>query len=155
MVRARQAFVRKLAAGTAGLADCSTGKATATVTATQGEPLPAPALTDGVTGPGATAVIPDGQAAVLDLGAARALRAIAFSRDRTALRVDSPVAGYALEVSVDGRDWQMVRDSAKSGAPAPGEFLAFPVVKARFVRLRVWGAYSGPVQLDEVTVSGE
>ena len=49
----------------------------------------------------------------------------------------------------------MVKDSQKSGTPATGHVEKFAPVEGRQLRLRLWGQYSGPVLLDEVTVYGK
>lgn len=143
MQRTIQAFAKKLGETTKGLRDLSTGAATAT---------PGAQLVDGKFA--GSAEIPNQGYASVDLGAAKTISALAFSRDRTALFVDSPVQGYTVEVSTDGQQWQMILDRQKNSAPPAGEIVTFPPVNARFVRLRVWGAYGGPVQLDELTVYG-
>jgi hypothetical protein len=143
MLRTVQAFAQKLGETTKGLADLSTGVATAT---------PGPGLVDGKFA--AAVEIPNQGYATVDLGAAKAVTAVAFSRDRTALFVDSPVQGYTLEVSADGQQWQTVLDRQRNSAPPAGEVVAFPAVNARYLRLRVWGDYGGPVELDELTVYG-
>ena len=143
MLRTVQAFAQKQSEVTKGLTDLTTGLATAT---------PGAPLVDGKFGEAAT--IPNEGYATLDLGAPKTISAVAFSRDRTALFVDSPVVGYTIEVSADGQQWQLVLDRQKNSAPPAGEVVSFPPTNARHLRLRVWGAYGRSVELDELTVYG-
>ncbi|MCE5241380.1 discoidin domain-containing protein [bacterium] len=100
------------------------------------------------------APIPNGKDVTLDLGGPATVSAVVFSRDRTGLFVDQPVVGYVIEVSAEGQQWQAVVERPKSGAAPAGETVTFAPTSARFVRLRTWGAYSGPARVEEITVYG-
>lgn len=99
-------------------------------------------------------VIANGQAVQFDLGKTASVSAIVFSRDRSGLFVDEPVVGYVIEVSTDGQQWQKVVDRPKSGAAPAGEAVTFPATSARYVRLRVWGAYDRPARVEEIVAYG-
>jgi hypothetical protein len=156
MERTRKGFEERMAAATRGLMDVSTGKATATITQATGGSVPAPTLTNGFVGREEPAVVPHEQSVILDLGTERQVALVVFSRDRSGLFVDRPADGYALEGSADGKNWTLLADRAKSSAASVGqiEALARPA-SARYVRLRLWGRYKGPVHLDEVMVFGK
>lgn len=156
MLRAVQGLGERLAKATAGLTDLSTGKATASVTRSKADPLPAPSLVDGVSGPRDLTAVAHKECAVVDLGAMRQVAAVVFSRDRTGLFVDGPADGYTLEVSADGKAWELAVDRSKTHAAPVGqiEVLAKPA-PARYLRLRLLGRYNGPIHLDEITVYGK
>lgn len=156
MARAVESLRNRLVKATEGLSDLSTGKARATITLAKAGPRPAPALVDGVSGSGEFSVIDDRQYAVLDLGAVRQVSAVLFSRDRTGLFVDNSPVGHTLEGSADGNDWTMLVDApTRSAAPAGQiESLSSPAA-ARYLRLRLWSRYHGPLNLDEITVYGK
>ncbi|MEI6503873.1 MAG: discoidin domain-containing protein, partial [Armatimonadota bacterium] len=155
MLRAVQTFAKQLTESTAGLTDLTTGQVTASLTGTDDKTAPVPLLTDGRFGPRPTSEVPNRGCVVLDLGQTRQVEAVAWSGDRTATLVDSPTAGFTIEVSTDGQTWTMVKDSQKSGKAATGHVEKFPAVEARQLRLRLWGQYDRSVLLDEVTVYGK
>ncbi|MBU0609742.1 MAG: discoidin domain-containing protein, partial [Armatimonadetes bacterium] len=100
------------------------------------------------------APVANGKDVTLELGGPRTVSAIVFSRDRTSLFVDQTVVGYVIETSADGQQWQTVVDKPKSRAATAGEAVSFVPVEARYVRLRVWGAYGGPARVEEIAAYG-
>jgi len=59
-----------------------------------------------------------------------------------------------IETSADGQQWQTAVDKPKSRAAPAGEAVGFTPVEARYVRLRVWGAYGGPARVEEIVAYG-
>jgi hypothetical protein len=120
MERNRHAFQERLANATPGLADLSTGKAEVQVLDKAGKSSPAPELADAQSGPSVAAPVPAGGAVVIDLHGAREVRALAFSRDRSAVRCDGVATACALEGSVDGTAWIPLVERLNKPAAAVG-----------------------------------
>jgi hypothetical protein len=114
--------------------------------ATQGKPLVGK-LTP-------TAPVPNGEALQLDLGKPLAVNTLVFARDHTSLFVDRPAAGYVVETSADGQQWQTAVDHQKQGANPAGEVVTFAPVTARYVRLKLSGQYGEPAVIEELAVYG-
>jgi hypothetical protein len=155
MARTLEAFARQLAEATAGLTDLSTGQASVSVSAKEGKVAAPALLTDGSFGPYATVEVPHEGCVTVDLGQAREIGAVVWSGDRTALLAAQPTAGFTVETSLDGQVWQMAKDSRKSGGLASGLAVKLAPVKARYLRLQMWGQYNRAVLFDEVTVFGK
>ena len=152
----------RLTAATAGLMDLSTDRASAVIQPDGKSPIPAPSivasLADGRQGPAPAAedsAVPIAGSLILDLGDSHEISVVAFSRDRTGLRVEGSAHGYSIDLSENGTDWQTALESKDRSASPAGQVDTIKPARARFMRLRLVGQYGGQTLLDRLLLFGK
>jgi hypothetical protein len=142
--------------------DLSTDRASAVIQPDGKSPIPAPSivasLADGRQGPAPAAedsAVPIAGSLILDLGDSHEISVVAFSRDRTGLRVEGSAHGYSIDLSENGTDWQTALESKDRSASPAGQVDTIKPARARFMRLRLVGQYGGQTLLDRLLLFGK